>query len=80
MKVRVKKWGNSLAIRIPKSVVADANLQNDTQVDIIFMEGKIVLNPIPTEQFSLEKLVAGITKENIHEEVDTGPAIGKEVG
>ncbi len=79
MKVKIKKWGNSLAIRIPKSVVADANLQNDSQVDIIFEGGRILLNPIPTEIYSLEKLVAGITKDNVHEEVDTGPAVGKEV-
>ncbi len=79
MKVKIKKWGNSLAIRIPKSVVEDANLQNDSQVDIFVKEGKILLNPIQPEKYSLERLVTGITKENIHKEVDTGPAVGKEV-
>jgi len=79
MKVKIKKWGNSFAIRIPKSVALDANLQNDSQVDITFKEGKIVLNPIPTEAITLEKLVAGITKDNLHEEVDMGTAVGNEV-
>jgi antitoxin MazE len=79
MRVRVKKWGNSYAIRIPKAIFDDASLENDSEVDISISNGKIILNPVPTRIITLESLVSGITEENKHHEVDTGPAIGNEV-
>jgi antitoxin MazE len=79
MRVSIKKWGNSYAIRIPKAIFDDASLENDSELDISISNGKIILNPVPIRIITLESLVSGITEENKHHEVDTGPAIGNEV-
>jgi antitoxin MazE len=79
MKVSIKKWGNSFAIRIPKTIAEDAHLENGSEVDISIANGRIVLNPIPTEKITLDSLIAGITEENKHHEIDTGLPIGKEL-
>jgi antitoxin MazE len=79
MRTRVQKWGNSLALRIPKSFADEVGLQKETSVEISLAEGKLVITPIAKPMLNLNQLLAGITKENLHHEVDTGPAVGKEV-
>ena len=77
MKSRIQKWGNSLAVRIPKSFAVEAGLDEDAMVDLALVEGKLVLTPQP-EPVSLEKLLAGITAANRHREQDfNGPAGGE---
>jgi antitoxin MazE len=77
MKTRVQKWGNSLALRIPKSVAAEAGLREDSPVTLSVVEGKLVIRPTP-EPLTLEELLRGVTKQNLHGEWDTGPAAGRE--
>ena len=79
MNQHVKKWGNSLALRIPKTFALDANLENDSTVEISFVDGKIVIKPVTAPQWTLEELLAGINQENIHNEVDSGEPVGNEV-
>lgn len=78
MKARIQKWGNSLALRIPKPFSDEAGLQKETAVEISLVDGKIVITPIITPKLNLNELLAGITEENLHREVDTGAAIGNE--
>ena len=77
MRVVVKKWGNSASVRIPASVMAAANLSIDTKVDIREESGRIIIEPIQEDKLAM--LVADITPDNLHNEVDFGPALGKEV-
>lgn len=79
MKANIKKWGNSYALRIPKLIIEDAQLTADSEVEISIMEGKIIITPSPIKNITLNSLIEKITEENIHHEIDTGPAIGKEV-
>jgi antitoxin MazE len=79
MRARVQKWGNSLALRIPKSFAAEVNLRQDSLVEISTHEGKLVVHPVAEPEITLESLLAGVTPENLHSEIDTGPAVGKEV-
>jgi antitoxin MazE len=79
MKTILKKWGNSLAVRIPKYIIDDAELQNNSELDIYVSEGKIILRPISKKTFTLDSLLEGINETNIHMEIETGPSIGKEV-
>jgi len=72
------KWGNCLAVRIPPTVAGQTHLQERDAVLIEVAEGHIEARPskkIPT----LEELVAQITPENRHAEIDWGPAVGKEI-
>ncbi len=78
MRTVVQKWGNSLALRIPKSFAAEVGLQRETSVEISLANGKLVITPIAKPKLSLKQLLAKVTKENIHHEIDTGPAMGNE--
>ena len=79
MRTKVQKWGNSLALRIPKAFALDAQIENNSEVEISLVDGQIVIKPIPKQQWTLDQLLSGITNENVHQEIDTGSAVGKEV-
>jgi antitoxin MazE len=79
MKTRVQKWGNSLALRIPKSFASEVGLKNDSPVEVSAEDGKLVIAPVARPQPTLKQLLAKVTPENIHHEVATGPATGNEV-
>jgi antitoxin MazE len=78
MRTRVQKWGNSLALRIPRAFVAEAGLQRETPVELSLANGKLVITPIAKPKLPLKQLLAKVTTENLHHEVDTGPAMGNE--
>lgn len=78
MHVLVKKWGNSASVRIPAAVMEAAKLSLDQPVDIREEAGRVIIEPIREVEFSLDDLLAGITDENLHEEIDFGPPVGKE--
>jgi len=79
MRTKVQKWGNSLALRIPKVFAVDVQLENDSLVEISVDQGKIIVTPVAAPNWTLEELLAGITKNNLHKEVDTGSPIGNEI-
>jgi antitoxin MazE len=79
MFTKVQKWGNSLALRIPKAFALDAQIENDSVVEVSLVDGQIIIKPIPSQAWSLEQLLSGVTRNNLHHETDTGDAIGNEV-
>ena len=79
MKTRVQKWGNSLALRIPKSLATEAGLDRDSSVEVSLTDGKLTIVPDTKPKFTLKQLLSQVTKENLHHEVDSGPATGREV-
>jgi len=79
MKTRVQKWGNSLALRIPKSFAVEVGLHAHADVELTLVEGTLVVQPITPQPLTLDQLLRGITDENLPGEWDTGPAVGKEV-
>ncbi len=79
MKGRVQKWGNSLAIRIPKSFAAEAGIEKDSAVDIALKDRKMIVQVVEDEVPSLDELISRITRRNRHAEVRTGPPRGNEV-
>jgi len=79
MKTKIQKWGNSLALRVPKSFAVHCGIEDGSQVDLFVREGELVVAPIPAKKYTLEELVSGITAKNRHESVDWGPPVGKEI-
>ena len=69
MRTRVRKWGNSLGVRIPSVVAADARLEEGAEVEVTVRDGELVIVPV----LSLAELVARITPENLPELVDDAP-------
>lgn len=80
MRTKVRKWGNSLALRLPGSFVKELRLSDSSDINLTLTENKIVISPVrPQKGYSLKKLLARISKKNLHNEADTGKAVGKEV-
>ena len=75
----VQKWGNSLALRIPRTLAKDAHLRQGTVVKVAMVEGKIVVIPGTKQKYSLSQLLKGIKPSNLHSEADFGAHQGKEV-
>lgn len=78
MQLAIKKWGNSVGIRIPSTILKTLNLEPEYLVDISVENGRIIIEPI-NRTYSLNQLLAEITPENLHEEIITGATVGKEV-
>ena len=78
--MQVSKWGNSLAVRIPAAYAKEIGAVDSGKAELTVEEGKLVLRPLADQQYDLDTLVAGITDENRHDEIETGPAVGAEFG
>lgn len=78
MKTTVQKWGNSLAIRIPKNITKDTRVYEGSNINIMVENGNIILSP-STKEYSLKELLKNVTNENIHSEISTGDHIGGEI-
>ena len=79
MNTKVHKWGNSLAVRIPKVIAEEVGIYEETNVDLDNVDGKIVISPAVKKKYSLDSLLSRVKKSNLHEETDTGDTEGKEV-
>ncbi|HEV2125938.1 MAG TPA: AbrB/MazE/SpoVT family DNA-binding domain-containing protein [Chloroflexota bacterium] len=78
MRARVQRWGNSLALRIPKAFATETALESGSEVELTLHEGRLVVTPVASQPYTLEDLLAQVTPENLHTEVDTGSSIGDE--
>jgi antitoxin MazE len=79
MKARIQKWGNSLALLFPKSFATHSNIEQGSVVDLSLDDGRLIVEPAKEQEYSLEDLLARVTKKNLHSEVDFGMPVGKEV-
>lgn len=78
MRSRISKWGNSLAVRLPKPFMDELGLREGSEVEITLREGQLVLSAAGRE-YALKELVDGITAENRHQKTDWGRPRGREV-
>ena len=79
MKTTAQKWGNSLAIRVPKSVAVQVGLKAQDDLDIEVQDDNVVLKPHLRRVYRLEDLVKRISPKNVHGEIDTGTPVGREI-
>jgi antitoxin MazE len=78
MQAQVLKWGNSLAVRIPKPIAEGARLQLGDPLEIAVAADGVVQMHRAGEIPSLAQLVAQITPENRYEEISLGAETGRE--
>ena len=78
MQARVQKWGNSLAVRIPKSFASQSHLEQNSVVEMTLENGSIILLPVSQPKVSLSHLFEGVTTDNLHGETETGMPVGRE--
>jgi antitoxin MazE len=80
MNTTIKKWGNSLALRIPKSYAKEIKLKEGAPVNLKLEENRLIISPKKKKnKYSLAELVSKITEENRYDEIDFGSPVGKEV-
>ena len=80
----IKKWGNSLAVRIPAAFADQLHWEENTEVELSVIDGKLVaeavggldMQDIPV--YDLGEMLAQIRPETFHPETDWGPPVGKE--
>ena len=78
MRARVQRWGNSLALRIPSAFAVETTIEQGSEVELTLEDGRLVVTPVAEPGFSLDSLLADVTPENLHAEVDSGAAEGVE--
>jgi antitoxin MazE len=78
MEAVIRKWGNSPAVRINAAAMKSADFELGQRVSIRASKGRIVIEPAERLDLKLEDLVAGITRRNLHDEVDFGGPVGGE--
>lgn len=77
--VIVKKWGNSPSVRLPAAIVRQASLSVNDVVELVVEDGRIVIMPVKTKEYSLDALMSSITDDNLHSEISFGEPVGKEL-
>ena len=78
METVIRKWGNSAALRLPSAVMKSAAFDLEQHVIITATKGRIVIEPATQPEYKLDDLLAGITADNAHDEVDFGQPVGRE--
>ena len=78
MNATVQKWGNSLALRIPKSLAIDVDLHQGSVVELAVVKGEMVVKPKNERKLSLAQMLKRVTKKNLHAETAWGRPMGKE--
>ena len=78
MDTKVQLWGNSLAVRIPHSFAREIHLHAGIKASIMLRGGSIVIRPSKASSSKLERLLAKVETEQLHGEISTGRAVGRE--
>ena len=78
MQTKIQKWGNSLGLRIPRSFAAEAQVEEGATVDLSVERGRLLVRPLRVRKYSLRGLLRKVSRRNLHEEVSTGRAVGRE--
>ncbi len=77
MRTTIRKWGHSLALRIPKAFALETRLAEGMTVDLTIQDRKLIVSPA-TKEYDLEHLLEGVTALNLHGETETGEPTGRE--
>ena len=78
MLTRMQKWGNSYAVRLPKAVVQETGIREGEALQVEVVNRHIRLRRLVKREYSLDELVAGIRRSNLHGEVEFGAPEGRE--
>ena len=79
MVTKLVKWGNSLGLRIPKSFAKEAGVDEGSAVDLSLEGDRLVIQPVRKAKYKLSNLISEIRDDNLHKEISTGEAVGREV-
>ena len=78
MQTKIQKWGNSLGLRIPRSFAAEAQVEEGASVDLSVENGQLLVRPLRVRKYSLHALLRRVSQRNLHGEISTNGAVGRE--
>ncbi len=79
MRVKIQKWGNSFALRIPKSFANQTSIKLGSSVDLSIQEGKLIIEPITQEEYDYKTLISEVKESNLHKEYLSDKPKGREL-
>lgn len=79
MRVKVQKWGNSIALRIPKAFANETSLKSGSTVNLSLLDGKLIIEPIATKEYDLKSLLSEVKETNLHNEYLDDKPTGREI-
>jgi len=79
MRTKIQKWGNSMAVRIPRSFAAEASLREGAPVSLTLRDGRLIIELVPPEAHTLEGLISQVKETNLHQDYATGKPMGLEL-
>jgi antitoxin MazE len=74
----VQKWGNSLALRIPKAYAEESSIAEGSEVNLRVQKGNLIVTPLHKKSYQLSELLKSVSAHNTHASVETGLSIGQE--
>ena len=78
MTSKVQKWGNCLALRLPKALADEFRLQQGSAVELRVVRGRLIVEPQRAPHYSLDDLLKKVSRHNLHAEIKTGRPVGRE--
>jgi len=79
MRVRLRQWENSLALCIPSAFAAELGLEAEGEMELTLSDGVLMMRSTAASVSALDELLAAVTPENCHAEVESGSAVGAEI-
>jgi len=79
MEAVLKKWGNSVGVRLPSALLKEARLHENQRVEVLAKKGAIVIKPSNARRYRLTELLTGITPKNRHASIEFGRPVGGEL-
>jgi antitoxin MazE len=75
----IRKWGNSLALRLPRALANEARITEGSQVELVHSDEGVLVKVRRKPRYQLSDLLAGVTNKNVHPETDWGRSVGREI-
>lgn len=79
METNIQKWGNSLGVRLPKSIAISQSLKAGSRVVVTETKTGIAIEVVKKKRRTLDDMLKGMTKDKLHGEIDWGEPVGKEI-
>ncbi len=79
MSTTIRKWGNSLGLRIPASIAEQILLTEGDEVSFSVEGNQLIVTPVRPKKYTLSELLEGMSEENLHSEIDWGADQGQEI-
>ncbi len=79
MEAVIKKYKSGYGLKIPKSIISQMSIAEDTEVKIDFKDNKLIITTLDNSYYELNEILKEININNIHSEISTGAAVGNEL-